>query len=342
MNLELPILAHEQSPPPFQWEQWYKSIGGRNINIPEVQHYIHAIFNEQYPAMEGMPAPVQQILPPDIAAQSIKEKALQLGADLVGICAIEPQDIYQGKQVNERYAIALGQKMRWQPFQTVPSDEAAIECLRIYHSLGDIVLKLAEHIRSLGWHCTVEHPIGDTNVLHIPIALKAGFGELGRHGSIINPRIGPLFRIGCILTSIPLALDAPINAGIAQFCDNCKACRIYCPADAIPDERNPLAGKDHLGNDRYTVDTGKCFPYFGTHQYCSACLPVCAYNHKEWAFEPNAPTELFPTIAIAPPPPPTDAVPDDKKHPYPHLRRQEPNPWEMKRSKKFIKNGIHG
>ena len=52
--------------------------------------------------------------------------------------------------------------------------------------------------------CTVEHPIGDSDLLHIPIGLKAGFGELGRHGSIINPKLGPLFRMGSVATSIEL------------------------------------------------------------------------------------------------------------------------------------------
>jgi hypothetical protein len=51
----------------------------------------------------------------------------------------------------------------------------------------------------------------------------------------------------------------------------------------------------HLGNPRYVVDTGRCFPYFAKHNYCSICLPVCIYNHKEWArdFE-GVPTKLFP------------------------------------------------
>jgi epoxyqueuosine reductase len=152
--------------------------------------------------------------------------------------------------------------MLWRAFQVVPSQESAIECMRVYHSLGETVIRLAEHIRALGYACKVEHPIGDSDLLHIPIGLKAGFGELGRHGSIIHPKLGPLFRMGSVITSIPLEIDAPIDAGIAAFCDTCRACRVYCPADAVPDHRDPGAGKDHLGNDRYVVDTGRCFPYF--------------------------------------------------------------------------------
>ena len=130
----------------------------------------------------------------------------------------------------------------------------------MYFTLGEAVIQLAAHIRSLGYACRVEHPIGDSDLLHVPIGLKAGFGELGRHGSIINPQLGPLFRMGSVATSMPLAIDRPIDAGIAKFCDACRACRKFCPADAIPDQRSPEAGKDHLGYDRYMVDTGRCFP----------------------------------------------------------------------------------
>ena len=204
----------------------------------------------------------------------------------------------------------------------MPSREAAIECLRIYFTLGEVVIRLASYIRSLGYPCRVEHPIGDSDLLHIPIGLKAGFGELGRHGSIIHPRLGPLFRMGSVATSLPLAIDRPIDAGIARFCDTCLACRKYCPANAIPDERSPEAGKDHLGYDRYVVDTGRCFPYFAAHSYCSICLPVCVYHHKEWArdFE-GFKTKLFPTVVMDESPPPVDLPDVHRLHMYPKLGR---------------------
>lgn len=235
---------------------------------------------------------------------------MELGADMVGICEVELSDVYAGRQVTERYAIAVGQKMLWREFQTVPSHSSAVECLRIYFTLGEIIIALAQFIRDLGYPCKIEHPIGDSDLLHIPIGLKAGFGELGRHGSIIHPKWGPLFRMGSIVTDLPMDIDHPIDAGIAKFCDNCRACRIYCPAKAIPDNRDPLAGKDHLGNYRYIVDTAKCFPYFAKYNYCSMCLPVCVYNHKEWArdFEGHE-TKLWPNLIMDPAPAPVDPRP---------------------------------
>jgi len=310
-------------PTPFAWEEWYASVGGRSIQIEEVSNYLRQIYDDQYARFEGPVASEQYAFEsPDDAARQLKAKAIDFGADIVGICEIEPSDIYLGRTVTHRFAIAVGQGMRWREFQVVPSRASAIECLRVYFTLGEMVIHLATHIRSLGYSCRVEHPIGDSDLLHIPIGLKAGFGELGRHGSIINPKLGPLFRMGSVATSIPLAVDHPIDAGIARFCDNCRACRKYCPADAIPDHRSAEAGTDHLGYDRYVVDTGRCFPYFAKYSYCSICLPVCAYNHKEWArdFE-GFETKLFPTVLMPQPPAAVDPPLTKSAHWYPKLNR---------------------
>jgi epoxyqueuosine reductase QueG len=310
-------------PPSFAWDDWYALVGGRSIRIEEVDDILRQIYNDQYARFEGEVADSRvEFDSPAEASRHLKDKATEFGADIAGICEIEPTDVYRGRVVTEKYAIAVGQRMRWREFQVVPSRESAIECLRVYYTLGETVIKLATYLRSIGYACKIEHPIGDSDLLHIPIGLKAGFGELGRHGSIINPTLGPLFRMGSVATSIPLAIDHPIDAGIAKFCDACRACRKFCPADAIPDERTPEAGKDHLGYDRYVIDTGRCFPYFAKHSYCSICLPVCAYNHKEWAKDFDGfHTKLFPNVLMPDAPAPVDLLEDQPRHFYARIHR---------------------
>jgi hypothetical protein len=310
-------------PPAFAWEEWYAKVGGRSISIGEVDAYLRHIYDDQYPRFTGTVASSRRTFAtPDAAAAFVKDRALACGADIVGICEIDERDVYRGRTCTDRYAIAVGQRMRWQEFQVVPSRESAIECLRVYFTLGETVINLAAALRAAGYPCKVEHPIGDADLLHIPIGLKAGFGELGRHGSIIHPKLGPLFRMGSVTTCLEMTIDHPIDAGIARFCDTCRACRKFCPAHAIPDHRSAAAGKDHLGNDRYVVDTGRCFPYFAKHNYCSICLPVCVYNHKEWArdFE-GRPTKIFPLVIMTDPPPPVDLTDAARSHPYEHLQR---------------------
>jgi ferredoxin len=308
------------SPPAFAWDRWYGAVGGRTIAVPEVDALLRHIYDDQTPRFHGDPSPAKVDLgPAAAAADRIKEVARGLGADVVGIARVEPSDLYRGRTVPHPFAIMIGKRMRYAEFAVVPSRESAIECVRIYVALGEICIALAGWLREHGHAAQVEHPLGDADVLHIPLALKAGLGELGRHGSIIHPELGPMFRLGGVLTDLDLAPDAPIDVGIAAFCDTCRACRIYCPADAVPDERDPKAGLDHLGNPRYVVDTGRCFPYFARNYYCSACLPVCVYEHKKWArdFE-GRPTPKFPRVVMNDPPPPaSEHVPREARHHYP-------------------------
>ena len=308
-------------PPPFDWSTWYASRGGRTIDVPGANQTIERIYREQAPRFDLPPHGASE--PFDSPAQAsafIKEVARSAGADEVGIASILPSDIYAGRSVQETYAVAIGRKMLWRHFQQVPSPASAVECCEVYWALGEICLAVADALRARGIPARVEDPVGDSDLMHVPIALRAGFGELGRHGSIIHPEMGPLFRLGTVVTSIPLACDAPIDAGIARFCDRCKACRVYCPADAIPEQRDPAAGKDPIGEDRYVVDTGRCFPYFAKYDYCSICLAVCAFNHRQWAQDPDGvPTKLRPDLVMEQAPAAVDADPPGGTHSYPRL-----------------------
>ncbi len=277
-----------------------QAAGGRTIAIDEVDEILRRIREEQEPRFDGPIASERVVFEsPEDAARQLKASALAFGADIVGICAIEPSDVYRGRSVTERFAIAVGQRMRWREFQVVPSQASAIECLRVYYSLGEAVIRLADYVRSLGYSCEVEHPIGDSNLMHIPIGLKAGFGELGRHGSIIHPRLGPLFRMGSVATSIELAVDHPIDAGIAKFCDTCRACRNTARRRRFPTSEAPRPERIISATTAMSWIPGAAFPYFAKHWYCSICLPVCVYNHKEWArdFEGHE-TRLFPTVLV--------------------------------------------
>jgi len=188
------IHGSSTSPIAFQWDAWYASVGGRSIHIVEVDEYLKQIREYQYPRFTGEVNPQKTLFASNQeASQFVKNSARSLGADEVGIAMIEPSDVYKGRVILDPFAIVVGQKMLWREFQGVPNERSAIECLRIYFTLGEIVIALADQIRSLGYACTVEHPIGDSDVLHVPLALTAGFGELGRHGSIIHPTMGPLY-----------------------------------------------------------------------------------------------------------------------------------------------------
>jgi len=41
------------SPPAFAWDDWYATVGGRSIRIPEVTDLLQEIFDHQYPRFDG-------------------------------------------------------------------------------------------------------------------------------------------------------------------------------------------------------------------------------------------------------------------------------------------------
>lgn len=77
------------------WDEWYAGVGGRTIDIPEVNEYLRKIHEEQYPRFDGAVAPVKmEFASKADAASYVKEKAKEFGADMVGVCVIEPSDMY--------------------------------------------------------------------------------------------------------------------------------------------------------------------------------------------------------------------------------------------------------
>ena len=59
-----------------------------------------------------------------------------------------------------------------------------------------------------------------------------------------------------------------------------------------------------------------------SYSYCSICLPVCAYNHKEWAKDFDGfSTKLFPQVVMPEAPAPADLQPEHSRHFYLRLHR---------------------
>jgi epoxyqueuosine reductase len=247
---------------------------------PQNDEYRRIIYEEQHPRVRGTVNP-HRVEVTDVAAMTrqIKEVALGLGADKVGVCRIDPDHVYQGSEVGYKYGIVLGKRMEVEKIMAAPEAPAGIEATRIYMVLGEITIRLGQYIRDLGYEAMVHHPRGDryceSEILFIPHAIAAGFGELGRHGSLINDEHGPLLRLGMVSTDLPLEIDQPRAFSVQAYCDVCTRCVHACPGGAIPLERCWWRG-----SYRYVVDTEKCLPYFARTDGCSICLKVCSYTRE--------------------------------------------------------------
>lgn len=221
---------------------------------------------------DGAIARVRQAVDdPAAMAERIKAVAIEFGAGTVGITAVTEKAMYRGADVDYPYAIVVMIPMDQAEMATVPSNRAGIEVMRIYAEVGRTVVTLAEKIRSMGWRARAYGEGAD--ILHIPLAINAGLGELGKHGSLICKEFGSNMRIATVLTDLPLAVDAPVDIAVDDLCLGCRRCTLDCPVDAIADNKQMVRGEE-----KWYVDFDKCAPYFTATVGCGICIEVCPWT----------------------------------------------------------------
>ena len=110
-------------------------------------------------------------------------------------------------------------------------------------------------------------------MLHLPLAINAGLGQLGKHGSLICKEFGSNMRIATVLTDLPLAVDAPVDIAVDDLCLGCRRCTLDCPVDAIVDAKQMVRGVE-----KWYVDFDKCAPYFTATVGCGICIEVCPWT----------------------------------------------------------------
>jgi Pyruvate/2-oxoacid:ferredoxin oxidoreductase delta subunit len=210
---------------------------------------------------------------PAAMAEQIKTKARELGADLVGMAQLNDDVLYDGAEVPYRFAVSLGLRMDREEMRNVPQPRAAVEVLRVYRAVSRIAIELGEHIRSLGWPARAYGNPNSTDLLHIPLAVQAGLGQLGKHGSLICKEHGSNVRLATVVTDLPLAVDQPVDIGVDDLCLTCRRCVIDCPPDAIYNEKQLVRGEI-----KWYVDFDKCIPYFTKTHGCAICIQVCPWS----------------------------------------------------------------
>jgi epoxyqueuosine reductase QueG len=241
---------------------------------PQVQAYRDS-WVKLAPYRDGEVSPQRAAVDdPAQMAQLIKAKAMELGANMVGICRLQPHMIDLGEDVPHEFVIVACVA---EDYEKVVHGANSVEeeAMRTYAKCTEIATALAAHVRGMGYPARAHHN-GASEVQAIPIFYQVGFGELGRHGSLINEKYGASFRPGFVTTDLPLTEDKPREFGVQDFCMNCNVCQLNCPGDAIP--------KEHVithGIKRWLIDLEKCYPYSRLRdEYCHLCVDVCPYNVK--------------------------------------------------------------
>ncbi len=219
-------------------------------------------------------------VPADPAETSalVKTKAAEIGLDLVGITLFDEESQYAGRTWPYKYAICLGAAMNRAEMEYVPSKRAATEVMRTYRRSSQMANRLAKFIRSLGWQAEA-FGIGE-DIMLIPMAIRAGLGQLGKHGSMISKEHGSNFRLTVVLTDLPMALDGPVDSGVEDFCASCQVCTSACPPKAIFPEKQWVRGEQ-----KWYVDFDKCIPYFTLTHGCAICIEVCPWSEPGRGFK---------------------------------------------------------
>jgi epoxyqueuosine reductase QueG/GNAT superfamily N-acetyltransferase len=173
----------------------------------------------------------------------IRSLALVSGAELVGFASAE--EFEQGAKEGHRPSdlmpsakgviiLACGRKLnedrtyfyRWGPHFSLTyirlkdeTKQGRLEARRCIEAVKSHLIKSNFEV--------VTEPHGWSGILSFKMAAySAGLGVFGKGEFIVNPELGPLNVIACILTDAPLKYDATLKMDVCKDCIECvKACK---------------------------------------------------------------------------------------------------------------------
>ncbi len=218
-------------------------------------------------------------------ADNIKAAAYFLGVDAVGISACPDWAYYShdaaGDPITPYHSTAISMiiDQGHETMEGASGDDwiACAQSMRAYLRFSLLGGVLAQHLRNLG-HAARVHSVIDDEVLHPPLLLLSGLGEVSRIGEVIlNPFLGPRLKSGIVTTNMPLSHDKPIDFGLQKFCASCNKCARECPSGAI------TAGPKLMfnGYEIWKSDSQKCLTYRVGQKngaMCGRCMKTCPWN----------------------------------------------------------------
>ena len=245
------------------------------------------LIRKMVPLQDGQVAEAKSASHDDAAAnaRAIKSLSYFLGADLTGICEIPRYAWYSHQEDGtpiapyHRYAVVMLIDQEFDTMEGASGDDwiSGAQSMRGYMRGAEIAGVMADTLRGFGFPARPQTN-SDSDVLHIPLVLWAGLGELSRIGELVlNPFVGPRFKSVVLTTDMPLEVDRPIDFGLQYFCNSCLKCARECPCDAISWGDKVMFN----GYEMWKPDVERCTRYRLTNtkgSACGRCMKTCPLN----------------------------------------------------------------
>ncbi len=226
--------------------------------------------------------------------ENLKKFCLKAGAHLAKIADLKEYVCSFGEEQIIKpfsYALSIAVKLCDEIIEEIedcPTSAYADHYREINKTLDHIAEKVSGYIKEMGYNSVVipaSKVVDEKNlcghVSHKAIARLAGVGWQGKSLLIVNPSIGPRFRLVTVLTDMPLIPDKPLK----NCCRGCILCTRHCPAQAIKNVKT----ENYYGERDDAVDLQKCYEKlleFKSREgigatVCGVCIKVCPYGRKK-------------------------------------------------------------
>ena len=183
-----------------------------------------------------------------LTAREVKDKALALGADLVGIADGAALDASHITALDAGRVIVLARRLNegvariraWNDRHKYYNDELALT------HLEETSLELVYWLEDCGYPALIVppthvDPAGYRNdpsehlapLLSLPhAAVEAGLGTLGLNLQLLTPQFGPRVILTAVLCSVEVECDQPMPQALCKG-PACGRCLKTCPGDAV-------------------------------------------------------------------------------------------------------------
>ncbi|OLN29085.1 4Fe-4S double cluster binding domain-containing protein [Desulfosporosinus metallidurans] len=228
-----------------------------------------------------------------VSALEIKQKAIELGADLVGITDLRRVEgiptLPQGLLEPYTHAVVIAVAITPDVFEQIRTEPTP---LYLHHYLAtntlldNINLCLQRQIMNEGFHALaipasqiVDKVNWMGHISHKAMAKAAGLGWQGKSLLLVTPKYGPRVRLATLLTNAPFEPD-PL---LPNRCGICQECQEACPAAAIKGaswEDHPQTREEALHFTRCVEKVNEDFakrPEIGK-PICGVCISVCPWG----------------------------------------------------------------